>query len=53
MTNKIKEAALWLACSKPQLAGAIVPILKKILSLTDFQAALAIKEVNLIRTRMR
>ena len=53
MTDKVKEAALWLATREPRLAGAIVRVLKKILSLTDFKAVLAIKETNLIRTRMR
>lgn len=53
MTDKVKEAALWLATREPPLAGAIVPVLKERFSLTAFEAVLAIKEADLIRTRMR
>lgn len=53
MTDRVKEAALWLATREPRLAGAIVPVLKKRFSLTALEAVLAIKEAGLIRTRMR
>jgi len=51
MSEKVKEAALWLAIQEPKLDGPIVPILKERFSLTAYEATQAIVEANLIRAR--